>query len=754
MSGTRTARTCALLLAILFTLALPLHAQQTTTTAWLLSGQVVDASGAAVPGATVVAKNAATGLERLATTDAAGAFALKDLAGRDYTVAASAKGFEVARLDVTSATGPITVTLKPAAVVEQVTVVSGSRVEERRTSLNTRVDVLSRARLDETARASVGEVLREVPGVVTRRGSEGTTAAGEQVQGLDSRQVAVLVDGQPVVGARGIKSGIINLDRQPIDQLDRVEVVKGASSALFGSDAIGGAINLITRTPSVPLEVGGSASAGGFGARDFGFSSGATRGRVSFFGTAGRHERDSFDLTPATSDTTGSAFERNSAFGKFAAQASSSLQIRANGNGYWNEQRGTFVGETGLQDSEVKDRATSGHVSADWQPSSGTSVQIRAYGSRYREDSLGIPVDPARPQEIGLLRESLFKTDATVGQLLGERQFLQAGVEYWDDHYDGINRLRDESGHGATTSVAWVQDRISLFDRATVTVGARYDNHSVFGSEVSPKFGVNVRAMDGLHLRVSYGEGFRAPDLGQLYYRFVPSANVYQVIGNPALSPETSRSWQYGGDYFAPGGRMRFGVNGFRNDANNLIVSESLGFLTNPAQLQALITNGRLDPSFSPVFGRLLLVYRNVSDVVTQGVEFDGEVALGRGLSAAAAYTFLDAEDRVTGTELTGRHRHQGAARVNWAPTSLPVRAEFRGAFYSSWLATATTRADAFALWDALAAWRVKPLVELFVAVDNVFDSQDPNTGTSAAIYRPEIGRTWRTGLRWTWRQR
>ena len=199
---------------------------------------------------------------------------------------------------------------------------------------------------------------------------------------------------------------------------------------------------------------------------------------------------------------------------------------------------------------------------------------------------------------------------------------------------------------------------------------------------------------------------------------------------------------------------MRFGVNGFRNEADDLIVADSLGFLTSPAQLQALIATGRVDPSFSPVFGRLLLVYRNVSDVVTQGVELDGEVALGRGLSAAAAYTFLEAQDRSTGVELTGRHRHQGFARLTWVPAGSALRAEVRGAFYGSWLATATDRASAFALWDVLAAYRIGSGVEVVAAVDNLFDSEDPNTGTADAIYRPEIGRAWRTGLRWTWRGR
>jgi outer membrane cobalamin receptor len=93
--------------------------------------------------------------------------------------------------------------LTPAAVVEQLTVVSASRQEELRDTLNTGVDVITRSRIEAAgAQETVAEILREVPGVVTRRGSETAGAAGEQIQGIDSRQVLVLLDGQPIVGAR------------------------------------------------------------------------------------------------------------------------------------------------------------------------------------------------------------------------------------------------------------------------------------------------------------------------------------------------------------------------------------------------------------------------------------------------------------------------------------------------------------------------------------------------------------------------
>ncbi|MGH8638139.1 MAG: TonB-dependent receptor plug domain-containing protein, partial [Burkholderiales bacterium] len=199
---------------------------------------------------------------------------------------------------------PVVVTLSPAPVVEHVTVVSASRQEELRESLNTRVDVVTRSRIEETGgHETVGEVLRELPGVITRRGSETAGAAGEQIQGIDSRQVLVLLDGQPMVGARGIKrGGVLNLDRQSTARLERVEVVKGAASALYGSEALGGVINLITREPSSAFDTTVALSAGNFGVVGSRVDTGFKRERTTGFFSLERHQHDGFDLTPGTFD--------------------------------------------------------------------------------------------------------------------------------------------------------------------------------------------------------------------------------------------------------------------------------------------------------------------------------------------------------------------------------------------------------------------------------------------------------------------
>ncbi len=739
-----------------------------------LSGVVRDSSGAVIPRPTVVVRQDPSGLERVITGSGDGTFSVWPLAPGRYIVTALAPGFAAASRAIEAPNaGSLDITLTPAAIVEQVTVVSASRQEELRDTLNTRVDVITRSRIEETgAQETVAEILREVPGVVTRRGSETAGAAGEQIQGIDSRQVLVLLDGQPIVGARGIKrGGILNLDRQSTARLERVEVVKGSASALYGSDAMGGVISLITREPSAPFDATVAVSAGNFGSMGARVDTGFKREKTFGVFSVERHQQDGFDLTPGTFDTTGAPYRRYDALAKLQQQFVPSFSLRGLVTGYHNHTTGRSNGELGPQEDDIRDRAISANVAGHWLAPGTTSVEARGYVSTYSEDASGHLAPPrSTPLEPGVLDERFGKLDVTVARPIGARHMLQGGLEWSRDHYEGSNRVRDEAeGHEADTTVAWGQHRWSATSRLTTTVGVRVDRRSRFETAVSPKVAANVRLSDQLSGRVSYGRGFRAPDLGQLYYRFLSPSNFYQVIGNPGLDPEYAHSWQFGGEYTAPRRRARVGVNVFRNDVRDLIDSVNLGFVATPAQLAAVIAREGLDPSFRPALGRLLLTYRNVSDVVTQGVELDSEAALTNTVSIGAAYTYLSARDADSERALTGRHPHHGHVRVSWQPTASGFRASIRSTFFSSWIATRTTLtgggvqdtiAPRFALWDAFLSQRVAKRLSAFLTIDNLANSQDPNTGVQlptgapAPIYRPEAGRTARVGVQWSFSAR
>ena len=332
------------------------------------------------------------------------------------------------------------------------------------------------------------------------------------------------------------------------------------------------------------------------------------------------------------------------------------------------------------------------------------------------------------------------------------------------DTYRGQNRIRDPEGNTATTRVVWGQYEVNPVGALTVTTGLRVDDHSAFGTAVSPKAAANLRLSDSGSARVSYGRGFRAPDLGQLYYRFLNPTNLYQVIGNPLLHPERSGSWQVGLD-MQRGARAHLSVNLFHNDVTNLIEATSLGFIASPSQLAAMSAAEHLDADFNVQLNRLLFLYKNVTHARTEGVELNRDVRLTPALRFSAGYAYLDAINADTGLALTGRNPQQGTIRLDWTPARAGVRANLRGGFYSSWIVsrattsagTVDTRAPAFALWDLTVSKTLVRGAQLFGAIDNLTNSQDPNTGllsptgSALPIYRPEIGRAIRAGVRWSW---
>ena len=223
----------------------PLSAQSDKT---VVEGTVVDSTGRVLVGANVFLRDMDSGLAIHQVTNNEGSFQFVTEPGK-YQVTAALSGFDSTTHDLTLAqTEPadLRFELSPAALATQVVVVSGSRAQELVENSTTKVDVIPQRLLRDSGYETVRDVLSEEPGIVTRSGSSATRSE-TQIQGIDSRQSLILIDGLPVVGAKGIKSGILNMDRQSVGRLERIEIVKGASSAIYGSDAIGGVINMITQ---------------------------------------------------------------------------------------------------------------------------------------------------------------------------------------------------------------------------------------------------------------------------------------------------------------------------------------------------------------------------------------------------------------------------------------------------------------------------------------------------------------------------
>ena len=716
--------------------------------------RLLDAQGAAVAHAAIQVKHRSTGTAASCSTDATGFCRLT--LGPGYYLIEAASGLLEGRaeIDLGQPIRTIEIIARPGSLRTSVTVVSSSRMEELQEESPTKVDAVTRVQMLSTGYERVSDVLQEIPGVLVRRGST-STVGGEQIQGIDSRQVLVLQDGLPIVGARGIKSGAINLNRQTSDRLARVEVAKGSGSATYGSDAMGGVINMITREPSSAFEAGLSASGGSLGMMDFRGDLGGRRGALSYFLNLGESRLDSYQLIPNSPTSVGPETRRRDGLAKLRYQFHPKFSLGFTANGYHNRDFGRNASETGPVSGLSHDSTQTYALTADWILDSATTLQARAYSARYDENNLTTPIGRPGPPSPSNLNERLKRLDATFSRQLGAKHFLQGGAEWSQTLYRGANRLvGDNAGQQVTATDFWIQDKWQLNRILTFSLGGRTTSHSLFGNAAVPKAGAIVKLNGNWILRGSFGLGFRAPDLGQLYFRFANPASFYQVIGNPNLKPEHSRTFQAGVLYRAS--RYRFGLTFFRNDVRDLIDSRLAGTPRSAAELNSILAAYGIPAFFDPLLGRQTFIYLNQARIFTQGFEADAEYAVNRNLRFSGAYTFLNALDRNTRLGLPQRHRHHGQTRVDYFIPKWGVTTNLRGAFYSHWLLNAATgtRGLPFRIWDAYAGKDLRRGFQAFAAVDNLNNSRDGKLKLPTPTFdRPDYGRTVRIGLRYRFRQ-
>jgi outer membrane receptor for ferrienterochelin and colicins len=709
--------------------------------------KVKDAQGRALAGLAIVTDSTASGC----TTDKTGHCVFSLPVGAHQLRSADDQwNGKVAVSVQPGQTHPIELRLTIASLTQTINVVSGSRQEELQEESPIKVEAVTREQMLSTGYERVSDVLQEIPGVLVRRGNT-STVGGEQIQGVDSRQVLVLQDGLPIVGARGIKSGAINLNRQSSDRLSRVEVAKGSGSSLYGSDAIGGVINMITREPNTPFETGFSLSGGSLGVIDGRADIGGRREKISYFLNLGESRMDAYRLIPNSITTVGPDVRRQDLLLKTRYQFSPKFALGFAANAYRNRDEGRNLSETGPVLGLANDSTQTYALTADWIFSSQTTLQARGYAARYDENNLTTPIGRPGVAAPSNLNERLGRLDATLSQQIGNKHFLQVGGEWAQTLYRGANRLvGDNVGQQVRATDIWLQDKWQATSWLTFTLGGRITSHSLFGGAAVPKVGAVVRLSDRWSLRGSTGYGFRAPDLGQLYFRFANPANFYQVIGNPNLQPEHSQTFQLGTNY--RGSRYRIGVGLFRNNIRDLIDSRLIGTPRTANELNTLLANNGIPTFFDPLLNRQTFIYLNQARIFTQGVELDGEFVASRQVRLSGSYTFLNALDRNTRIALPQRHRHQGQMRADYAINRWGLAMNLRGSFFSHWiLNTATgTRGLPFQIWDYFVSKKLSRGFQTFIAVDNLNNSRDGKLQLATPTFdRPDFGRTYRIGLRW-----
>lgn len=589
--------------------------------------------------------------------------------------------------------------------LEQV-VVTASRTERPADMLAVPTLVIDQRQMQRMGGLRLGQVLEEQTGLSLVHDH----GVGLQLQGMDPQYTAILVDGEPLIGRT---AGTLDLNRIAVGGIDRIEVVKGPSSSLYGSDALAGVVNLITRKP-MGCGFWTSARYGANRTSDLAMQGQYTRERWSArlfanrYATAGYTLGDAPLQSPTVAPSTSYTFAPR-------LQVSLSDRMRLSASARWMRETQDsyfFVQEKG-EDRQVDTRGKvdDRNMQLQWEyrPLPALSLQAKYYGATYMATS-----SDRYAQDGSMYAEEFF--DQYLGRWEGmatytpsERHQLIGGA---GATLETLEATRYEREHRQQGRYAFLQHEWTPSERMTLSTGGRYDHNSAYGGRFSPKLSARYRLLPSLTLRASAGSGFRAPDFRQLYLNFSNLSVGYMVFGSKEvahklqelqqagqltqvflsgtqeeLRPETSWSYNLGLNW-KPLSNVSVELNAFHNRVSNLIDTRPF------AQQQN---------------GQFVYSYLNVEQVRTQGAEVQLRWQPLPRWTLSGGYQYLQADDlqaleqvkrgevyardpwtqqttRVTRKQYGGlmnRSRHSANLRLNYDHASWhgALRLVYRGRF-------------------------------------------------------------------------
>ncbi len=664
----------------------------------IVYGTVTDTAGALLE----LVRVAVAGAPGATRTDARGEYRLARVAVGPVVLRFGRVGYRATEAAVTVPADDsvrVDVVLHSGNVVTEPVIVTAAKRSQLLDQAVTSVALVSDTELARRAVSTVDEAVNKVPGVLFLNGQVNVRGSSGFVQGLGSR-VLLLVDGVP--GNEGDRGGI-DWDMVPLEEVERVEVVKGAGSSLYGSAALGGVVNLITREIPVGWHArvrgiaGGYANppnalwrfrdyTGGFGGLDVtgSYGSAALRGSWTVGGrhSDGYREQDRSDQW----ETAGKAEWHPAADTRVtAAGAWTSHQYDVSPpwceRGHCNDRGLAFQPfMIDRADTGAYTRSDKGYLAATLERMPSAQLTWQARGSWLRSHFTDV-----NPNNWGVANRFGIELRATAFPTHGDERVLTFGAE--GARADATSDIFGDHTQAEVATYAEGEQQVGPVRlSAGVRVGGFAHDGGALSGVVSPRVGAVLPTRWGTW-RASAGRGFRVPSLAE---RFVSTqAYGYRVIPNPALEPETAWSFELGnGATLGTWGRL-----------------DAALFWTEARQL--------IEPTFTSAPAIQL---QNVARARLRGVDASLRATpVPGGPTTTAAYTFLDARDLATDAVLAFRPKHLVTLSADYGWRSLSVGADFRYVSRIEQIELAQAYASdprvATAVLDLRAGWSRGPLV-------------------------------------------
>lgn len=589
-------------------------------------------------------------------------------------------------------------------------VVTATRLEAPAREIASSVTVISSEDIERLKKISVLEVLRDVLGVsITQNGGAGG-AASVFLRGANSEHTLVLLDGvelnDPINPSRSA-----DLAHLYLENIERLEVLRGPQSPLYGSDALGGIINIITKKGEGKPRFNLTSSGGSYGtfAGQAGVSGSAKKFYYSFglsrFETRGISAADSF--YPGNSEVDG--YTNLSLSGRIGLAIRDNLEVSLMARSvHGKTDIDNFGGPYGDDPNSVQDYR-SFFFKAELR---GLFFENRweqklAFGVVDSRRSNDNPADKLHPfeSENGLFQSRLVKLDWQNNFFLHPSNTLTMGVEYetekGESSYDSEGPWGFSSSLFPPTKAAmtgiYVQDQVRLAGQFFAALGLRLDHHSQAGQAVTYRLApAYIFKTTGTKVRVSLGSGFKAPSLYQIY----APATIFGPIGNEGLKPEKSLGWDAGVEQPFLGGKARVAVTYFHNDFRNLI-------------------------HFDFVQG-----YINIGKAGSRGVEIELQARPNESLFLNVACSRLEAKDKNTGAALLRRPKNILSASLSLsffkkgrASVSYNYVGQREDMDYWAWPSRAVTLSP-YSLLNGLISFDLSSHIQVFGRLDNILDKK------------------------------
>jgi len=677
----------------------------------VLRGGVVDArTRTAVEGAEVSVDDSKKSIR--SGTD--GSWRIPVLGSGRHVIHVRRFGYANATVDVTlpdDAAAPISVALTPSAQGLNAVVVTASRREQRLGDAPVMMSLVDRQDIVQSGASDVASVLTEQTGIQFTGGHP--SGSGVALEGMSDQHVLVMIDGVPMYGR--ISDGL-DLTRVPTSAVQRIEVVKGPQSTLYGSEAMGGVVNIITRQPgNSPPDLDASVIVGNNNRTDANVY--GTSGQFGAFAATGNAGVRHIDLTPGIPSTAGAVADRRDGMGSIRWTPDPSAAIDASMLLVNERQRWASGGAFDFADNTQANARLTGAWTGNESRFTST-LALSQLDHLSRTSQYSDPIQGTGDRQFQRLGEADLLYTRTAGPVV-----YDLGSSFRNEHIMSTDGRIDGGSKSLTSAEPYAQAEWSL-GRWSIVPGARLSWNQQFGSYLSPRIATRFRVDSSFTLRASVGRGFRAPDFKELYLDWNNTSAFYAVHGNNTLVPEHADNLSVGAEW--AGARAYARTLLYWNNLHDFIE-------TVPLPSQGQIAE---------------FTYANISRSSTRGIDSETGATLGP-VHADLGYAYLFSRDFETAGPLLNQPSQSGRLRVT-GPLPFGLRGSVSDIYTGS---TPMERADdgsisstreAYNRIDLRIARQTFGHADLSIGVDNVFDAR-PALWADPTVRQVYAGITWHT---------